>query len=119
LSEQVVSAIERLTAEVRLNTVSAHAVDDGSGGALLVRGVRPVAATPMSQIDRMDDTTFYNVVPGTRLDFELLLDQNLIVPGDTERRFVVHIEFLADGRPTLGTRDVEIVIPARGQQCGT
>lgn len=117
LSEQVVSAIQRLTAEVRLNTVSARAVDDGSGGALLVRGVRPVSATPMSQIDHLDDTTFYNVVPGTRLDFELLLDQNLIVPGPTERRFVVRIEFLADGRPTLGTRDVVIVIPARGQMC--
>ncbi len=119
LSEQVVSAIQRLTAEVRLGSVSARAVDDGSGGALLVRGVRPVSATPMGQIDRFDDTTFYNVLPGTQLQFELDLDPNLIVPGPRERTFTVHIEFLADGRPTLGTRDVVIVIPARGEMCPT
>lgn len=116
LSEQVVAAIGRLTAEVRLN-VSARAVDDGSGGAALVRAVRPVSASPMNQVDRVDATTFYNVVPGTQLNFELDLDPALARATNVEQRFVVRVEFLADGRPTLGYRDVTIVIPAIGMTC--
>ncbi|MEI8257963.1 MAG: hypothetical protein WCJ30_19985, partial [Deltaproteobacteria bacterium] len=116
LSEQVVAAVQRLTAEVRMN-VSARAVDDGSGAFALVREVRPQSATPMNQVDRVDATTFYNVLPGTRLAFEILLDPALTVPMDTEQRFIVRIEFLADGRPTLGYQDVLIIVPARGMAC--
>jgi hypothetical protein len=111
-----VAAVQRLTAEVRLN-VSARAVDDGSGNAAIVRAVRPVSAMPMSQVERMDDTTFYNVVPGTHLNFQLDLDPSRIMPTDVEQQITIRIEFLSDGHATLGYRDVTIVIPARGQMC--
>ncbi len=116
LSEQVVASVQRLTAEVRMN-VSARVVDDGSGASAMVREVRPIAAMPMNQVDRLDATTFYNVVPGTQLSFELLLDASLTTPIDVEQRFTVRIEFLADGRPTLGSQDVLIIVPARGSTC--
>ena len=116
LSAQVVAAIGRLTAEVPLN-VSAQAIDDGSGGAALVRAVVPLAASPMSQVDRIDTTTFYNTVPGTRLDFGLDLDPDLAAPTALEQDFTVRIRFLDNGRATLGAQDVTIVIPAQGAHC--
>lgn len=117
LSEQVVTAIQRFTAEVRLN-VSARAIDiDGSGGANLVRAIRPQRAIPMDRIERFDDRTFYGVVPGTRLVFALEIDTSRVVPMDREQRFRVRVEFLAEGRPTLGFRDVDIVVPPQTQMC--
>lgn len=117
LSEQVVRSVERFTNEVVLN-VSARAVDiDGSGGARMVRAIRPERATPMDRIARLDMTTFYGVVPGTQLVFALDLDRSMIVPMDREQRFTVRIEFLADGRPTLGFRDIQIIVPPRDTTC--
>jgi hypothetical protein len=36
---------------------------------------------------------------------------------DRDQRFIVRIEFLADGRPTLGFRDVQIVVPGSRRTC--
>jgi hypothetical protein len=116
LSEQVVNAILRLTSEVRLD-VSARAVDLGDGGAELIRAVRPQRAEPMERVRRLDDTTFYGVIPGTRLIFALEIDTSRIVRTDVDQHFSARIEFLSSGRPTLGFRDVDIVVPARDRPC--
>jgi hypothetical protein len=117
LGPQVVTAIQVFTDEVRFN-VSTRVLDiDGSGGASLVIAVRPERADPMSQVTRLDDTTFYGVVPGTHLVFGLELDRARAVQTDVEQHFSVRIEFLADGRPTLGFRDLDFIIPARGMSC--
>lgn len=111
LSEQVVSAVTRLVNEVRLD-VSARAVDpDGSGGASLVRAVRPREAMPMANISRIEGNVFFGVVPGTTLRFDLEIDRARIVRRRTAQRFTIRVEFLDAGRPTLGSRDLVIVVP--------
>lgn len=114
LGEQVVRAVGRFTAEVRLNVSARATVVSGPGGDGLVRNVRPLRADPMDRVARIDETTFYSVVPGTRLQFGLELDRARAVRMAVEQRFIVRVEFLADGLPTLGFADVEVVIPAAG-----
>jgi hypothetical protein len=117
LSEQVVSSVRDFTQQVLLN-VSAQAVDiDGSGGASLVTAVVPQSASPMSNVQRIQDGTFWGVVPGTHLSFGLEIDRSRITPSSQEQRFMVRVQFLSDGRPTLGYRDVEIVIPPSMHSC--
>jgi predicted small lipoprotein YifL len=111
LSEQVVSSVARLANEVRLD-VSARAVDgDGSGGAALVLGVVPLSATPMSNVQRIENNVFVGVVPGTRLRFDLLIDRARIVRRAMAQRYLIRVEFLEGGRPTLGSRDVLLYVP--------
>ncbi len=103
LSQQVVQAVRQFTTAVRLD-VSARAVDiDGSGAAALVSAVVPERATPMTNVMRIDATTFYGVVPGTQLTFGLQIDLARVMQTDQEQHFVVRIEFLSDGRPTLSS----------------
>ncbi len=111
LSEQVVSAVTRLVNEVRLD-VSARAVDaDGSGGASFVRAVRPREAAPMSNVSRIEGGVFFGVVPGTTLRFDLEIDRARLVRRRMAQQFTIRVEFLDSGRPTLGSRDVTIVVP--------
>jgi predicted small lipoprotein YifL len=111
LSEQVVSAVTRLANEVRLD-VSARAVDaDGSGGAAFVLAVNPRQAVPMSNVQRIESGVFVGVIPGTELRFDLVIDRARIVRRATAQRYVIRIEFLEAGRPTLGSRDVVIAVP--------
>jgi hypothetical protein len=115
LSEQVVSAVTRLVDEVRLD-VSARAVDaDGSGGAAFVRAVVPRAATPMSNVLRIEGDRFVGVVPGTILGFDLEIDRARIPRRASTTRYQIRVEFLEQGRPTLGGRDVLLVVPGTGE----
>jgi hypothetical protein len=118
LSEQVVSAVTRLVNEVRLD-VSARAVDgDGSGGAAIVRAVVPREAMPMQNVRRIEGGVFVGVVPGTTLRFDLEIDRQRIMRRATAQRFVIRVEFLESGRPTLGSRDVVLVVPPLDGRCG-
>jgi hypothetical protein len=64
----------------------------------------------MTNIERFDGTTFYGVVPGTRLTFALDL-QNRLPRMATAQRFPARVQFFGDGRANLGSQDVVIVIP--------
>jgi len=117
LGEQVVHAIGRFQSEVRFD-VTARSVDlDPPGGTDLITAIRARSATPASQIRSMDGTTFFGVRPGTRLAFAIEIDPARAMRTEVEQVFRVRIEFLADGRPTLGSREIEIVIPGRGMMC--
>ena len=118
LSQDVVTAVQTLTSETPFD-VSAEAQDlNVAGASLLVLDIRPISATPMGNIARMDDTTFYSAVPGTQLMFAIDVDPTRTVPGPREQDFPVRIQFLADGRPSLGYSDILIVVPAIGGHCG-
>jgi len=117
LGEQVVRSIERFESEVRFDA-SARAWDlAGTGPVGFVQGVRAGVATPATQVQRTDATTFYGVVPGTTLGFELVLDRSRLQPSAQEQRITVRVEFVADGRALLGHQDVVVVVPPRGQPC--
>lgn len=111
LSEQVVSSVARLANEVRLD-VSARAVDgDGSGGASFVLGVVALSATPMTNVQRIENNVFVGVIPGTQLRFDLVIDRARIVRRAMAQRYLIRVEFLEGGRPTLGSRDVLLYVP--------
>ena len=111
LDTRVVTAVETFTQQVRFNA-SARLVDldPAHPASQFVVAVRPAGASPMSNIQRLDTTTFYGVVPGTQLTFSLELQSN--VPRTAAaQRFPARVQFFGDGRPNLGSQDVVIVIP--------
>lgn len=112
LDARVVNAVRTFTQQVRFNA-SARVVDlDPTRPATsLVRAVRPASASPMSNITRIDGSTFMGVVPGTQLTFTIELEAN-IPRMAFPQRFPARVQFLADGRPNLGFQDIEIVVPA-------
>lgn len=112
LDTRVVTAVDTFTRQVRFNA-SARVLDLDSThpATTLVRAIRPARAVPSSQIERLDSTTFYGVIPGTRLTFSIDL-QASIPRGPVAQRFPARVQFLADGRPNLGFKDITIVIPA-------
>jgi hypothetical protein len=111
LDTRVVSAVETFTQQVRFNA-SARIVDldPAHPASQFVLAVRPASASPMSNIERLDATTFYGVVPGTRLTFALDL-QNRLPRMATAQRFPARVQFFGDGRANLGSQDIVIVIP--------
>jgi len=115
LDTRVVTAVETFTRQVRFNA-SARIVDldPERPASQFVLAVRPATATPMSNIERLDPTTFYGVVPGTRLTFALDL-QNRLPRTATAQRFPARVQFFGDGRANLGSQDIVIVIPGEDQ----
>lgn len=117
LDSRVVSAIRTFTQQVRFNA-SARVIDldPARPASSIVAAVRPATADPAGNVQRSGATTFYGVVPGTRLTFTL----ELISPlprTNVEQRFPARVQFLGDGRANLGWRDIEIVIPAVDRTC--
>ncbi len=111
LDSRVVTAVETFTQQVRFNA-SARVIDldPQRPASQFVVAVRPVSAAPAANIERLDMTTFYGVVPGTRLTFGLDLRTNLPRMA-TAQRFPARVQFFGDGRPNLGSQDIVIVIP--------
>ncbi len=111
LDTRVVTAVQTFTQQVRFNA-SARIIDldPARPASQFVLAVRPVSAAPMENVQRIDGTTFYGVVPGTRLTFGLDL-QNRLPRMATAQRFPARVQFFGDGRANLGSQDVVIVIP--------
>lgn len=111
LDARVVAAVQTFTRQVRFNASARVAdLDPLRPARPLVRAIRPVRAEPATQVERLDESTFYGVVPGTRLTFALDLVSDR-PRTQTAQRIPARIQFLSDGRPNLGHRDLEIVIP--------
>lgn len=111
LDARVVTAVQTFTEQVRFNA-SARVVDLDAArpASQFVVAVRPVSAAPAANVQRTDATTFYGVVPGTRLTFGLDLRSNLPRMA-TAQRFPARVQFFGDGRPNLGSQEIVIVIP--------
>lgn len=117
LSVQVVNAVQRFTQEVPFD-VSAIAIDlDGRAGARLVSAIVPSRADPPDHIARLDATTFYRVIPGTRLFFTVQLDPSRAVASARDQVFRLRVDFLADRRSIVGTQELDVLIPAAGTPC--
>lgn len=117
LSEQVVTAIRTLADVIEFD-VDAVLVDpdptDDFDPRDLVEDVIPVRAEPMDRIDGIDpDTdTFLGVRAGTRVFYQLRIRNDVVMPGPEPQRFLLEIVFRGDRRTRLGSRLVEILIPA-------
>ncbi len=117
LSDQVVTAIRTLADVIQFD-VDAIVTDpdptDGVDVTAFVQAVVPLRADPMSRITGIDTATntFLGVRAGTRVYFQLELRNDLLTPGPTPQRFLLEIVFRGDRRTRLGSRLVEIVVPA-------
>lgn len=83
----------------------------------------PPTGVPMrAAVARTDLSTFYRVVPGTRVRFTITF-QNDVFEGDCRSSTLFHsyIDVVGDGVTRLDTREVFVVVPAapaNSEQCG-
>lgn len=82
---------------------------DGRSGDGIIVGPRP-GVTYTSQ----DDRTFYGVVPGTLVDFQVDFHNDFVPPTATAEIYRAVIVVLGNGVARLDTRNVYIVVPPEG-----
>jgi hypothetical protein len=73
-----------------------------------------------SAVGQTDRSTFYRVLPGTRVRFTIYFQNDGVYPGDEAgiTLFHAYIDVLADGVSRLDTREVFILVPARNVNPG-
>jgi hypothetical protein len=120
IGARIVEAVQFVASEVPLDV---DAVAEDLPGDLVdandvLRGVAAAAASPMANVRRIEGDTFFGVIPGTSLTFELLVDASALPPSDERRVYPARIIFRASGRSRLEVRELEIVVPgADGVGC--
>jgi hypothetical protein len=82
----------------------------------------PTGVAMRAAVARTDLSTFYRVVPGTRVRFTITF-QNDVYEGDCRQSTLFHsyIDVVGDGVTRLDTRDVFVIVPAApatSERCG-
>jgi hypothetical protein len=82
----------------------------------------PTGVSQRAAVARTDLSTFYRVVPGTRVRFTISF-QNDVYEGDCRQSTLFHsyIDVVGDGVTRLDTREVFVVVPAApasSERCG-
>lgn len=123
LSESVIQSIRTL-ADVIVFDIDVVLVDpdrsDGIDPRQFVASVVPLRAEPASGVGEIDTAAgiFRRVRTGTRVVFQLLLQNDVVAPGVGPQRFLLEVVFRGDGRTRIGSRTIEIVVPgADGNGC--
>jgi hypothetical protein len=77
-------------------------------------------ATMAESVSRTDSSTFYRVLPGTRVRFTIVFANADVFPGYEDRSALFHafIHVVGDGFARLDTREVFILVPARTSDPG-
>ncbi len=115
LDTGVVQSVEALVEEVPidLDIVVEDVPGDGFDALDFVRAVETVRAVPSEgAIDRGD--RFDQVVPGTRVVFRVVLQNEMIPRRAAPQIYRLRIVLRGDGVTRLSSRTVEIVIPSDG-----
>jgi hypothetical protein len=113
IGDEIVSAVQFVASEVPLD-VDAVAEDlpgDDIDARDVLRGVRAVSADPAANVERIEEDTFFGVIPGTALTFELIVDASELASSPERRVFPARIIFRASGRSRLEVREIDIVVP--------
>jgi len=67
---------------------------------------------PEESVALIDQSTFFDILPGTQVSFDVTF-QNLTVPGeDVARAYVAFLELRADRRNLISSRQVIVIVPA-------
>ncbi|MBW2261130.1 MAG: VWA domain-containing protein [Deltaproteobacteria bacterium] len=112
-------------AEARYADVSAEAHDapDDPPGAdydatLFVQDMTPVSGDPPAPegYSHQDATTFYGVVPGTDLTFDVTFHNDTVAPKHVAQFFNVYIHIVGDTVARIGHRQFVIIVPP--EACG-
>lgn len=120
IGDEIVEAVQFVASDVPLD-VDATVEDipgDDADANLVLRGVRALSADPMAHVEAIEGDTFFGVVPGTSLTFQIIVDASDLPPSSDRRVFPARIVFRASGRSRLEVRTIEIVVPGEdGMGC--
>ena len=123
LSQAVVDAVSSLVGgtpqDVTTATENVDGNPDGFDATQFIVSIRPVegydgAGRPGLGYDGKDDTTFFNVIPGTTVDFDVEFQNTVRPPAATAQIFKATIVVLGNGVARLDERDVFVVVPPDG-----
>ncbi len=86
------------------------------GAIVPIEGYRSGIAGPSPGVSytSKDETTFYGVIPGTLLDFEVTFVNDVREPADTAQIFRATIVVVGNGVATLDSRNVYVIVPPEG-----
>jgi hypothetical protein len=76
--------------------------------------VRPLSAEPPTGFSTMNDTTFFDVIPGTIVTFRVSAFNDFVEHGATTQVFRCLLVVRGNGVARLDEHDVIILVPARG-----
>jgi hypothetical protein len=122
VSSAIVMGIETLTGgtpqDVNTRTVNVPGNPDEFDATLFIKAITPVegyrdgiAGTGFSS---MDDTTFYDVIPGTLVEFAVDFYNDVREPADTAQIFQARIIVVGNGVADLDSHNAYIIVPPEG-----
>ena len=74
--------------------------------------VPPTGVTPAAAVAGYDTSTFFGVVPGTRVTFAVTFRNDFHMGGATSEIYIAYIDVRGGGSAILDTRQVYIIVPA-------
>ena len=78
----------------------------------LSRRTPPAGLTPAEAVAAVDESTFFGVIPGTRVLFRITFQNDFVMGATTAKVFVAYIDVRGGSASILDTRQVYIVVPA-------
>ena len=118
MSDQIADAVVSLTTYVQMDVTTSTLSEEDCNGTnaseFVVESV-PFEATPPSGIASQDNTTFYQVEPGTMVSFDVYFKNDFCL-NNTQEPIVYEavISVLGDGA-LLSSKKIQIIIPAGDQ----
>jgi hypothetical protein len=76
-----------------------------------IKGITPVSADPPDQVGSMDLTTFYEVLPGTTVTFEVDFYNDVFEPETPEATLFEATIYVVGESTVLDSREVYIIVP--------
>ncbi len=118
--DAVDSLVENVAEDVSAETRDAPPNPDGFDARAFVRSIAPIegyrgdtpGASPGVSYTSKDETTFYGVVPGTRLEFAIDFYNDAREPGPVTEIYRARIVVLANGAAVLAEHDVYVIVPS-------
>jgi hypothetical protein len=86
----------------------------GFDARLFIKRIVPVSAFPATGVESWDDTTFYQVQPGTRVTFDVTFENTVFEPRESAAVFKAVIGVVGNGVARLDSREVIIIVPPTG-----
>ena len=126
LSTAVVDAVVELVSgtpqDVTTRTENVAGNPDGFDATLFIKAIVPdegynggvSGPVPGVTYERKDMTTFYQVIPGTLVDFVIDFYNDVRMPGDVAQVFRALIIVVGNGVADLDSRNVYIIVPPEG-----
>jgi hypothetical protein len=120
LSDAVVDGIVELASGVvqDVDTFTEDDPADAVDARRFVVSVVPASAAPDDHVSGMDETTFFDVVPGTIVTFTVTFENDFVPPTDSAQVFRATIVVRGNGVARLDERNVYVIVPSEGGGLG-